>query len=45
MGTFENKLVRFSFSYFNTEAEVDYALKALRQIAAERPVTVLPAGR
>ncbi|MDO7788883.1 aminotransferase class V-fold PLP-dependent enzyme [Desulforamulus aquiferis] len=45
LGTFENKLVRFSFSYFNTEAEVDYALKALRQIAAERPVTVLPAGR
>ncbi|MEG6616933.1 aminotransferase class V-fold PLP-dependent enzyme [Peptococcaceae bacterium 1198_IL3148] len=37
IGTFENKLVRFSFSYFNTPSEVDYALEALQQIATDLP--------
>lgn len=32
LGTFEQKLVRFSFSYFNKPEEIDTALKALRQI-------------
>ncbi len=34
LGTFEDKLVRFSFSYFNNEREVDYAVNALKEIAA-----------
>lgn len=34
LGTFENRLVRFSFSYFNTEYEVDYAVSSLAEIAA-----------
>ncbi|GAB6158675.1 aminotransferase class V-fold PLP-dependent enzyme [Desulfotomaculum varum] len=42
LGTFEEKLVRFSFSYYNTPKEVDYALAALRQIAAASPLKVLP---
>ncbi|WP_307403620.1 aminotransferase class V-fold PLP-dependent enzyme [Desulfofundulus luciae] len=32
LGTFEQKLVRFSFSYFNRPDEVDYALKCLLEI-------------
>lgn len=32
LGTFESKLVRFSFSYFNTTEEVDFALQCLRDI-------------
>ncbi len=36
LGTFEEKLVRFSFCYFNTPGEVDYALGALQAIAAAR---------
>lgn len=32
LGTFEQKLVRFSFSYFNKPEEVDFALAALRKI-------------
>jgi len=45
LGTFEEKLVRFSFSYFNKPAEVDAALQALREIAAARPLvaSTLPA--
>jgi cysteine desulfurase family protein len=37
IGTFKNKLIRFSFSYFNTPEEVDYALMALKQIAYDIP--------
>jgi len=32
LGTLEKKLVRFSFSYFNTASEVDFALQCLRDI-------------
>lgn len=32
LGTFEQKLVRFSFSYFNKPEEVDFALNALKKI-------------
>ncbi len=32
LGTFEQKLVRFSFSYFNRPDEVEYALKCLLEI-------------
>ncbi|MCG8401604.1 MAG: aminotransferase class V-fold PLP-dependent enzyme [Firmicutes bacterium] len=32
LGTLESKLVRFSFSYFNTAGEVDFALQCLRDI-------------
>lgn len=32
IGTFEQGCVRFSFGYFNTEAEIDYALKAIQEI-------------
>jgi cysteine desulfurase family protein len=35
IGTFPNGTVRFGFSYFNTVAEVDYALQALAQIVNE----------
>ena len=44
LGTFEEKLIRFSFSYYNQPAEVDFALRALKQIAATKPteVTTLP---
>jgi selenocysteine lyase/cysteine desulfurase len=34
LGTFPAGTVRFSFGWSNTEAEVDTALQALRQIAA-----------
>jgi len=32
LGTFDSKLVRFGFSYFNTPEEVDFALQCLRDI-------------
>jgi cysteine desulfurase family protein len=32
LGTFEQKLVRFSFSYFNKPEDVDYAIQSLREI-------------
>lgn len=32
LGTFPQGTVRFSFSYFNTEEEIDYLLEALRKI-------------
>lgn len=35
LGTTEQGAVRFSFSWYNTEAEVDAALAALRELAAE----------
>ena len=35
LGTVEQGTVRFSFSYFNTEEEVDEAIKAIREIACE----------
>jgi cysteine desulfurase family protein len=35
LGTKEQGAVRFSFSYFNTEEEIDAALGALRELAAE----------
>jgi len=34
-GTEKNGMVRFSFSSFNTAEEIDYAVKALRQLAEE----------
>lgn len=37
LGTEEQGAVRFSFSYFNTDEEVDVALNALERIAAEEP--------
>ncbi len=37
LGTFDQKLVRFSFSYFNKEEEVDYAIGTLAEIAAIPP--------
>lgn len=33
IGTLDTGVVRFSFSYFNTEEEVDLAVDALRRIA------------
>jgi len=33
LGTFPTGTVRFSFGWFNTPAEVELALKALREIA------------
>ena len=35
LGTSEQGAVRFSFSYFNTEEEIDTAIKAVREIAEE----------
>ena len=32
LGTVDQGAVRFSFSYFNTEEEVDYAVAALRKM-------------
>lgn len=37
LGTFNEKLVRFSFSYFNQPQEVDYAINALKKIATQVP--------
>lgn len=34
LGTIEKKLVRFSFSFFNNESEVEHAIKALAEIAS-----------
>ena len=34
-GTAEQGAVRFSFSYWNTEADIDAAIQALRDIAEE----------
>ena len=35
MGTVDQGMVRFSFSWFNTEDEVDTAIKAMRELAEE----------
>ena len=35
LGTVEQGAVRFSFSYWNTEADIDRAIQAVRNIAAE----------
>lgn len=35
LGTVEQGAVRFSFSYFNTEEEIDAAIQAVREIAQE----------
>lgn len=37
LGTFDGKLVRFSFSYFNKPKEVDYAINALKKITTQVP--------
>lgn len=42
LGTFEQKLVRFGFSYFNTEEEVDRAIACLEEIV--RKNITLPEG-
>jgi selenocysteine lyase/cysteine desulfurase len=36
LGTVSQGAVRFSFSYFNTEEEIDLAVKAVRDIAEDR---------
>jgi selenocysteine lyase/cysteine desulfurase len=36
LGTVSQGAVRFSFSYFNTEEEIDFAVKAVRDIAEDR---------
>jgi selenocysteine lyase/cysteine desulfurase len=33
IGTVDQGSVRFSFGYFNTEEEIDYALKSLEKIS------------
>ena len=33
--TVEQGMVRFSFSYFNTEEEIDAGIQAVRELAAE----------
>ena len=35
LGTVEQGAVRFSFSHYNTEEEVDAAIKAVRELAEE----------
>ena len=35
LGTVEQGAVRFSFSHYNTEEEVDIAIKAIRELAEE----------
>ena len=35
LGTVKQGAVRFSFSYFNTEEEVDTAICAVRELSAE----------
>ena len=35
MGTVDQGMVRFSFSWFNTEEEVDYAIRAMHELAEE----------
>lgn len=35
MGTIEQGMVRFSFSYFNTEEDVDYAIAAVKELARD----------
>ena len=35
LGTTQQGAVRFSFSYFNTEEEVDAAIRAVRELAAD----------
>lgn len=35
LGTVEQGAVRFSFSHYNTEAEIDTAIQAIRELAAE----------
>ena len=39
LGTKERGAVRFSFSWFNTEAEVDAAIDAVRKLAALPPIS------
>lgn len=43
LGTLDSKLVRFSFSYFNTTDEVDYALQCLRDIS-QRDLSEITGG-
>ena len=35
MGTVDQGMVRFSFSWFNTKEEVDLAIQAIRELAEE----------
>ena len=35
IGTFEQGVVRFSFGYENTHEEIEFAVKALKEIARE----------
>lgn len=43
LGTFDRKLVRFSFSFFNTVDEIDYALQCLRDVK-ERDLSGVAGG-
>lgn len=42
LGTFDQKLVRFSFSYFNTAVEVDHVISCLEEMVREN--ITLPEG-
>lgn len=35
LGTVGQGAVRFSFSHYNTEEEIDFAVKAVRELACE----------
>lgn len=37
LGTYEEKLIRFSFSFFNTPEEVDFSLKCLAEMDGMKP--------
>jgi len=43
IGTFDRKLIRFSFSFFNTVDEIDYALQCLRDVK-ERDLSGVTGG-
>ena len=38
LGTVEQGAVRFSFSHYNTEQEVETAIEAVRELAEERAI-------
>ena len=44
MGTVDQGMVRFSFSWFNTEEEIDAAVKALKELAELNLMFKKPSG-